>query len=480
MSVTNSRRIRIAALALAVAATLATVAAAQEGADKTVRTRTVIGSANDDPELKAAMDQLRQAQQRVRELARGRAETIEREGLDDGQRRIEIHRIANDAALDGRGRAEVAREAAERARLYARDVQMRIGDGDERRIVIRGEAQRPLLGVVLGSDEQRGARIVAVTPDSAAARAGLRSGDRIVAIDGQAPAAGSDGRTRLAATRAALDSLDVKTPVAIDYERDGRKQSVKVTPRMGDQVLVFNGDEGQVFTPGGDVVMRRFELDRDGVREYATELAEIATINRQVRADLAQLRTPLCKDGDDDCRLPALVEAFRWNGLNLASVDNGLGRYFGTERGVLVLSAGNELSGLQPGDVIRSIDGKTVNTPREAMDALRARPEGSEVAVSYLRDRKDGSVKLKAPKALRLMIPPVPPAPPMPPMPARPAVPAPPAPPRAALPVPPSPPKAALPAVPAPPAPPAPPKGAPPAPPTPPSPPPAPIAPVVV
>ena len=75
-----------------------------------------------------------------------------------------------------------------------------------------------------------------------------------------------------------------------------------------------------------------------------------------------------------NCRVPMLAEAFRWNGLNLASVDAKLGRYFGTDRGVLVLSAGPDLAGLQPGDVIHKIDGSAVDSPREAMEALRAKP----------------------------------------------------------------------------------------------------------
>src|SRR3546814_9163372 len=49
-----------------------------------------------------------------------------------------------------------------------------------------------------------------------------------------------------------------------------------------------------------------------------------------------------------DCGTPALMSAFRWNGLNLATVDKQLGRYFGTDHGVLVLSNG-ELAGLQAG-----------------------------------------------------------------------------------------------------------------------------------
>ena len=93
-----------------------------------------------------------------------------------------------------------------------------------------------------------------------------------------------------------------------------------------------------------------------------------------------------------------LSEAFRWSGLNLASVDAQLGRYFGTDKGVLVLSAGPVLEALQAGDVILRVDGKAVATPREVMDALRGKPADSTVPVDYLRDRAPGSAKIKVPE----------------------------------------------------------------------------------
>jgi hypothetical protein len=137
-----------------------------------------------------------------------------------------------------------------------------------------------------------------------------------------------------------------------------------------------------------------------------------------------------CK-GKTPCAQPLLLEAFRWNGLNLASLDAQLGRYFGTDKGVLVLSPGPQLSGLQAGDVILSVDGKPVATPREAMDALRARKEGEKASLSLLRDHHDTSAQVTVPKAMPLPIPPAPPAPPAPPPPpgvgAMPAPPAPPA-----------------------------------------------------
>ena len=56
-----------------------------------------------------------------------------------------------------------------------------------------------MIGVVLGADEQAGVRIAAVTPGSAAAGAGLKSGDRITSVDGKRVDAGSaDARVQQA------------------------------------------------------------------------------------------------------------------------------------------------------------------------------------------------------------------------------------------------------------------------------------------
>jgi len=129
----------------------------------------------------------------------------------------------------------------------------------------------------------------------------------------------------------------------------------------------------------------------------------------------------------DDCRLPMLAEAFRWEGLNLASVDTQLGRYFGAESGVLVLSHGAELEGLQAGDVIRKVEGKPVASPRAVMAALRGKPEESRVKIEFLRDRQTRTADVRLPKASPIRIP-LPPAPPLPP-----SAPSPPMPPMAFL-----------------------------------------------
>ena len=270
-------------------------------------------------------------------------------------------------------------------------------------------ARQPVLGVVLSPDSKAGVRIAAVTPDSAAATAGLRAGDVITSINGT-KFDQTQPDVRLEKARAQLRTIGIDKPVALTYTRDGRTASTSATPKLGDRLLVAR--------------------DADG-NPLARPMPIVAP---QVRNELIRLD---CDDDDGDCRMPLLSEAFRWNGLNLATVDAQLGRYFGTDRGVLVLSTGPELSGLQAGDVIQRIADKPVNSPREAMAALRDKPADSRVAVTYLRDRKSATTQITVPRTamLRIPRPPVPPAPPAAPkppaapsaLPALPAVPAAPA-----------------------------------------------------
>lgn len=303
-----------------------------------------------------------------------------------------------------------ARKALERAARRVAELTRELGHEDRMRHVDRRVVRKPVLGVLLAPDPQSGVRIAGVTPDSAAAKAGLRSGDRVVRIDGK-EVLGSSGELRVENARKLLGKLDTKTPVRLVYVRDGRNGVATVTPKLDQQIFLWRGDAPMAFGHEG---------------------ASLPGVAPKIHRELIRIGPGGdCKG--EDCRLPMLAEAFRWHGLNLASVDPQLGRYFGTDRGVLVLSTGPELAGLQVGDVIRKVDGKTVDTPREAMEALRAKPADSVVAIDYLRDRKPASTKVKVPEALplRVPMPPMPPRPPLPPM--APKAPVPPPPPATAF-----------------------------------------------
>ena len=298
---------------------------------------------------------------------------------------------------------------------------------------------RPVIGVVLAPDDLAGVRISAVTPGGGGAKAGLAPGDRIVMIDG-ASLQGTTGALRLRNARKLLSRVEAGSPVRIGYVRGGKPASVAVTPQI-DQTVYFVRDDGSLLRASGNVHMARDSTGRLQVDADRVNHTLAPGVAPEIRQEIIRIGPGAgCKGGH--CQIPALMSAFRWNGLNLASVDKQLGRYFGTDRGVLVLSPG-ELSGLQAGDVIQRIDAKAVASPREAMAAMGDKPGGTRVWVDYLRDRKVGKVQVTVPKLAPLPLPPAPPAPPAPPgPPAAPNAPPPPPIPQAMAPSPPSPPAA--------------------------------------
>jgi membrane-associated protease RseP (regulator of RpoE activity) len=308
---------------------------------------------------------------------------------------------------------------------------------------------RPVIGVVLSPDDVAGVRISGVTPGSGSAKAGLKPGDRIVMIDGS-QLQGSSGTLRMRNAQKLLSRLETGSPIRIGYVRGGKPASVAVTPQV-DQTVYFVRDNGSLLRADGNVRMSRDDAGRLQISADRLDNTLAPGVAPEIRREIIRIGPGIACKGND-CDMPALMSAFRWNGLNLATIDKQLGRYFGTDHGVLVLSNG-ELSGLQAGDVIQRIDGKAVASPREAMAAMGNKPGGTTVSIDYLRDRKAGKAQVTVPKLAPLPLPPAPPPPPAPPAaPKPPPPPAPPAPKAARIAVPP--------AAPTPPAPPAPPGGA--------------------
>lgn len=263
-------------------------------------------------------------------------------------------------------------------------------------------APGPGLGIVMAPNTAAaGVRIAAVTPDSPAQKAGLHAGDALLAINGKTISA--SGSQALANARELLGDLKKGQVVKLRYARQGKTFDASVAADDINRMMVFNRGEGMKRHHDGGMHKRMMMLP-PGVE---TEILRVGPHKQ-------------CAKGDEDCGMPALVQAFRWQGLNLTSMDAGLGRYFGTDKGVLVTSAGPDLKGLQSGDVIQRVGGKAVDSPRDVMRALRDKDEGAQLQLDVLRDRKTQSVSITVPKSrpLPFMEPPTPPA--APPAPAAP------------------------------------------------------------
>ena len=325
---------------------------------------------------------------------------------------------ARDAAQTARAAAQTARAGAEAARAQAEtaragaqreleqmrgqmrelsrkmaDLSIKLGDVGPRTYAFRylGDPDRGMIGVVL-APQKDGLHVDAVTPGGPADKAGVRDGDVLVAIDGKT-LPGEDARD-------ALHDLKVGQNVKLTIRRDGKSREI-----------ALKAERREPFD-FADAFGKRNLLPPDFDRHV------------QMRVRDAMHRA---HDGMRELRLFT-----PWWGLNLAALNPDLGGYFGTDKGVLVLSAdADAFKGLKSGDVVQDVSGHSVTRPEDALRLLRDAPAGSQVKVQVLRQRKAVTLSLKAPEFKGIFVPPPPPpAPPAPPaMPAPPAPPVPPPPP---------------------------------------------------
>jgi S1-C subfamily serine protease len=302
----------------------------------------------------------------------------------DGNTKIQVTVTEQSASGDGKS---IERRVISSGRNGQNIRMMEDGSGERRIETRKIGPPRIGLGIVMSPNTQgNGVKLAAVSPNSPAKASGLQSGDIITTINGKTIAgknmAGVDQARKL------LGDMKEGQNVKLTYIRNGKPANANLKAAKIEQQMVMTHD----------------------IRGIAP--------------------------GDD----PIMINATRWQGLNMTELNPQLGRYFGISSGVLVLNPHQGFSKLQPGDVITKIDGKPVSSSRDVMVNLRSKKEGDKINLEILRDRKALLLSVIAPKPRPMNEPPMPPRPPQPPMPpmtplpvAPPAPPAPPSPPRVAF-----------------------------------------------
>jgi S1-C subfamily serine protease len=297
------------------------------------------------------------------------------------------------------------------------------------------DSRRGMFGMAVMSTSN-GLRVGAVTPGGPAERAGIQGGDTITRIDGKP--VGTHGES-------ALWHAEAGKPITLLVDRDGKLHELHVTPerlQASDWQAIARQAELAADQATAQVRSPEFQKRIQQSIEDAMKGAEAA----RVGADAARAQAEAAREGAAAARAAAgrarerawvALRSAPWFGLNLAPLNPGLGSYFGTDRGALVLSRDDkQFPELQPGDVITAVGGQAVARPEDATRALRDATKDKSVAVALRRHGKPVTLAMKVPAGWDIL-PPLPPPPPeLPPPPPEPPAP-PPVPPSATPPAPP-------------------------------------------
>lgn len=374
-----------------------------------------------------ARQEATQAAQRAREIAREQA-ALARDQAGRQQREAQAQareRSLQERELDrlreelGRAHRELREATREVARAHRELV---LADGTEHFFEHINLGDRAVIGVVLGAETADGLQVIGVSPDGPADRAGVQTGDLLVAIRGESLADG-DARGRETIQRVLQEAgEDEALPLVV--VRDGETWNLTVTPERREpsswQTLI-RIPEPPVAPHAPDaphVVVERIEIPEIDTEELDRRIAEtsekleamryqlVMPDGRTLEGDLESFgEIDFDFDGYSGLAERALREANVWfglpqaQGLELASIDPGLGSYFDTERGVLVLRAREDNAyQLQSGDVVLEVNGQFVNSPSDLVRALREIEPGSDVDLVIKRDRRDQTLSVTMPE----------------------------------------------------------------------------------
>ena len=209
--------------------------------------------------------------------------------------------------------------------------------------------------------QPEGAYVTRVEASGPAAKAGIATGDIIVEFDGERV---RSARQLSRLVRESADGRSVRTA----FLRNGSRQTAEMTP-----------DSNQAWVT----------------------LPDFSQLERQMR-DLSQ-RFEFDYNGPGGRGWGGWAGGTRGRfGASLAPVSDQLAAYFGVERGALVSSVEMDSpaarAGLKAGDVITSMNGRTVAAVSDVLDEVRRADSGASIAITVMRDKKELKLTAKMPE----------------------------------------------------------------------------------
>jgi len=281
--------------------------------------------------------------------------------------RQELEQTRMELAEQARHLAELSRELAEQEGMEQIDfdfdfdvdelthIALKKLDGDAGHQITEAIQQafagKPRLGVLLATaDGSDARRVIALTPDSGAERAGIQVDDVIVKVNGIAIPPEHPQRMR-----EALAEIEPGSDVKVHLLRDGEplELTVQTSTIARDMRIVI-----KEFAGGEDI------------------LQDITSLTQAVMPEMTIL--PLARS----------ARHFSLLGPDIDLIDNhiGLADYFGTAEGVLVLRVNDAHPlGLESGDVILRVAGESVEDPLQLGRMMLELTPGEPVTLEVMR-----------------------------------------------------------------------------------------------
>lgn len=143
---------------------------------------------------------------------------------------------------------------------------------------------------------------------------------------------------------------------------------------------------------------QQLEAARERLDTAAREVGELsAELGRDVQGRMQ--RRLAGRAGAPGVPGPGRWGAERLRGMELATLSERLGSYFGVTAGVLVVRAGrSDALALQDGDVILSIDGRTPENAGHALRILGSYRGGEKFVLRVQRDRRAQDIQVMLPE----------------------------------------------------------------------------------
>ena len=289
----------------------------------------------------------------------------------------------------------MAQDLASRSRALtteaAREAFMRSREADAG---VFGSLLRTQQGSIIGvsvdpqprDTDRLGAYVRGVTPNYPADRAGIRAGDIITKVDGQSL---TSGRTERAASddeslvwlrlSEIVRKLEPGKAVDLEYRRGERSERTRITP-IEDQTWFA----ARSPMPNGSFTITSPEIAR-------APQPSVTLMPPTGRSTIAV--APTISGSNYYLNVAGVIA-----NLELAPMNEKLGSYFGTTRGVLVISAPEDKNlGLEPGDVITTVDGRGVATPGELIRVLRTYDRNQQFTMQVMRQKRQQSITTALP-----------------------------------------------------------------------------------